>query len=67
VKSQVSLRCARCHEEIIPANIRTVYQMVDYHRHCFLLLVREEAEEQIRTRSAGVGVGQATAEAASTK
>ena len=67
VKSQISLRCARCREEIIPANIRTVYQMVDYHRHCFLMLVREEAEQQIRIRSSSAGVGQAAVEVASTK
>ena len=46
MKSQQSVRCGRCHQEIVPANIRTVYQMVDFHRDCFLLLVREEAEQQ---------------------
>jgi hypothetical protein len=48
MKSKQPVRCGRCHEEIVPANIRTVYQMVDFHRHCFLLLVREEAEQQKR-------------------
>ena len=48
MKSQQPVRCGRCHQEIVPANIRTVYQMVDFHRDCFLLLVREEAEQQKR-------------------
>jgi hypothetical protein len=46
--------CAKCHLEIVPADLRTVYQRVDYHRQCFLLLVREEAEEQVRRKAASV-------------
>ena len=46
--------CARCRLEIVPADLRTVYQHTDYHRHCFLLLVREEAEEQKRRKAESV-------------
>ncbi len=56
MKSQQPVRCGRCHQEIVPAHIRTVYQMVDFHRDCFLLLVREEAEQQKRAEMAKFSV-----------
>ena len=63
MNSELPVWCAKCHLEIIPADLRTVYQKTDYHRHCFFLLVREEAEEQKRRKSAGVrSVGQGTAQ-----
>jgi len=43
--------CVKCHLEIVTADLRTVYQRTDYHRHCFLLLVHEEAEEQKRRKA----------------
>jgi hypothetical protein len=54
MESERPLWCAKCHLEIVSADLRTVCQRVDYHRHCFLLLVREEAEEQIRRKAARV-------------
>ena len=52
MKSEQPVWCARCRLEIVPADLRTVYQLMDYHRHCFHLLVRQEAEEQKRTNTA---------------
>jgi len=61
MQSEQPVWCAKCHLEIVPADLRTVYQRVDYHRHCFLLLVREEAEEQIRRKAASVRTVEQTA------
>jgi len=44
--SQQLVLCARCHRGIAPDDQRTVYQRTDYHQRCFLILVREEAEQQ---------------------
>lgn len=54
MESHQPVWCDKCHLEIVPADLRTVYQRVDYHRHCFLLLVSEEAEEQKRRKAASV-------------
>jgi hypothetical protein len=35
--------------------LRTVYQNITYHQHCFLLLVREEADRE-KARRAEVGL-----------
>jgi len=48
MRSQLTVTCVRCHLEITPSDLRTVYRMADFHRDCFHLLIREEAEEQKR-------------------
>lgn len=67
MKFQQPIWCARCRQEITPADLRTVYQLVDYHRDCFHLLVREEAEQQKKSRSARASVGEVTVQSTSTK
>ncbi len=44
-------RCARCRLRIAPYDVRTVYNKVTYHQHCFLLLVREEADKDKARRA----------------
>jgi hypothetical protein len=58
MKSQQPLWCAKCHLEIVPDDLRTIYRLMDYHRHCFHLLIQEEAEQQNKTRSARASAGQ---------
>jgi hypothetical protein len=38
--------CAKCHLRIAPYDLRTVYKETIYHQHCFLLVVREEANRE---------------------
>jgi hypothetical protein len=60
MKSRQTLLCASCHLEISSSDLR-VYQMADFHRHCFDLMIREEEE------TVGVSVGPETAKVTSTK
>ena len=62
MKSGQPLFCAKCRLEIVPADLRTVYRLLDYHRHCFHLLIREEAEQQNRVRPATASLGRETAD-----
>ena len=50
MSSEQPIWCAKCNLRIAPADRRTVYQRTDYHGHCFLQLVREEADEQMRIK-----------------
>ena len=43
--------CAKCYLRIAPYDLRTVYQGTDYHQHCFMKLVNEEAEAEKMKRS----------------
>jgi len=56
------VRCARCYLRIESYELRTVYRKTTYHQHCFLLLVREEADqEKVKQAEAGVtGVARST-------
>ena len=38
--------CAKCCLRIAPYDVKTVYQRKDYHQHCFLKLVKAEAEQE---------------------
>jgi hypothetical protein len=38
--------CPKCHVQIAPYDVRTVYNKTIYHHHCFLIVVREEASHQ---------------------
>jgi hypothetical protein len=38
--------CAKCHLRVAPYDLRTVYRKTTYHQHCFLKLVREEADQE---------------------
>jgi hypothetical protein len=47
--------CAKCHLRVAPYDLRTVYRKTTYHQHCFLKLVREEADQEKAHRApAGV-------------
>ena len=52
MSSERPVWCAKCYLRVAPYDIRTVYNGSDYHQHCFLKLVREEAEEQKTRRYA---------------
>jgi len=38
--------CAKCHLRVAPYELRTVYNGTIYHQHCFLAVVREEANRE---------------------
>ncbi len=51
MRSEPDRWCARCHLRIAPYDLRTVYNKTAYHQHCFLLLVREEANQDKARRA----------------
>jgi hypothetical protein len=46
VRFEQPVRCGKCYLRIEPYELRTVYYKTTYHQHCFLLLVREEANRR---------------------
>jgi hypothetical protein len=38
--------CANCHLQIAPYDLRMVHNETIYHQHCFLLVVREDANPE---------------------
>ena len=51
MRSEPDRWCARCHLRIAPYDVGTVYNKLAYHQHCFLLLVREETNEDKARRA----------------
>jgi hypothetical protein len=42
--------CTKCQLQIAPYDLRTVYKETIYHQHCFVAVVREEANEEKANR-----------------
>jgi hypothetical protein len=59
MRSEQPIRCAKCYLRMESYELRTVYRNTTYHQHCFLLLVRKEADRE-KARRAEVGLAQAT-------
>ena len=59
MRSEQPVRCAKCYLRMESYELRTVYQNIIYHQHCFLRLVREEAERE-KARRAELGLVNAT-------
>jgi hypothetical protein len=59
MRSEQPVRCAKCYLRMESYELRTVYQNTTYHQHCFLLLVREEADRE-KARRAELGLAHAT-------
>jgi hypothetical protein len=51
MRSEQPVRCAKCYLRMESYELRTVYQKTTYHQHCFLLLVREEADREKARRA----------------
>jgi hypothetical protein len=51
MRSEPARWCPKCRLRIAPYDLRTVYNSVAYHQHCFLMLVREEAEQEKARRA----------------
>jgi hypothetical protein len=54
MRSESPVWCAKCYLRIAPYDLRTVYRKRIYHQHCFLKLVREEANQERARRSDSV-------------
>jgi hypothetical protein len=47
--------CAKCNLRVAPYERRIVHYKTTYHQHCFLLLIREKADQEKAQRAeAGV-------------
>ena len=46
--------CAKCHLRVAPYELRIVHYKTTYHQHCFLLLVREKADQDEKVKQAEV-------------
>jgi hypothetical protein len=46
MRSEPARWCAKCHLRVAPYDLRTVYNSTTYHQHCFLMVVREEANRE---------------------
>jgi hypothetical protein len=57
--SEQPVRCAKCYLRMESYELKTVYQNTTYHQHCFLRLVREEADRE-KARRAEPGLVNAT-------
>jgi hypothetical protein len=55
MRSEPARWCPKCHLRIAPYDLRTIYNRLVYHQHCFLVLVREEADRE-KARRAEVGI-----------
>ena len=42
MRSEQPVRCAKCYLRIEPHELQTVHYKAVYHRHCFLMLLREK-------------------------
>jgi hypothetical protein len=51
MRSEQPVRCAKCYLRMESYELRTVYRNTTYHQHCFLLLVREEADREKAQRA----------------
>ena len=55
MRSEPARWCAKCHLRVAPYDLQTVYNATIYHQHCFLMVVREEAErEKAQAAKAGL-------------
>jgi len=55
MRSEPPVRCGKCYMRMESYELRTVYRKTTYHQHCFLRLVREEADqEKARRTEAGL-------------
>ena len=55
MRSEQPVRCAKCYLRMESYELKTVYHNTTYHQHCFLLLVREEADRE-KARRAELGL-----------
>lgn len=51
MRSEQPVRCAKCYLRMESYELKTVYHKTTYHQHCFLLLVREEADRETARRA----------------
>jgi hypothetical protein len=58
MRSEQPIRCARCYLRIELYELRIVHYKTTYHQHCFLLLVREKADQE-KARRAKAAVARA--------
>jgi hypothetical protein len=56
--SEQPVWCAKCHLRVAPYELRIAHYKTTYHQHCFLLLVREKADQE-KARRAKAGVARA--------
>jgi len=54
MRSEQPVRCARCYLRIESYELRIVHYKTTYHQHCFLLLVREKADQDEKAKRAEV-------------
>ena len=46
MRPEQPVRCARCYLRIESYELRTVYYKRTYHQHCFLMVIREKANQE---------------------
>jgi hypothetical protein len=57
MRSEEPVRCAKCYIRLEPYELRTVHYKTTYHQHCFLKLIREEAEKARQSEAGFTGTG----------
>ena len=45
MRSEQPVRCAKCYLRIEQHDLQILHYKATYHRHCFLMLLREKAEK----------------------
>ena len=45
MRSEQPVRCAKCYLRIEQHDLQILHYKAIYHRHCFLMLLREKAEK----------------------
>jgi hypothetical protein len=54
MRSEQPVRCAKCYLRMESHELRTVHYKTTYHQHCFLLLLREKADQEEKVKQAEV-------------